>query len=75
MADPILGTLTPTDPAQVLAKAAETLGVPVPRFGRTRLERVARAIYRAEHGGPWKRANQKLFRSYARAAIAAHEGR
>lgn len=30
MPDPTIGILTPTDPAKVIAKAAEKLGVPVP---------------------------------------------
>lgn len=74
MAEPerlTIGPMHPSDPARTLAKAAEKLGVPVPpNSRRARLDRVAKAIYRAHHEGPWKLANQGLFRSYARAAIA-----
>ena len=46
-----LGTLTPTDPAKVLAKAAEKLGVPVPLTDEARLMRVAYAICGADGTG------------------------
>lgn len=73
MPDPTLGPMRVQGAAATLAKAAEKLGVPVPPINRTRIDRVARAIYQAENDGPWARANKGLFRSYARAAIAAYE--
>jgi hypothetical protein len=42
--DPTLGALHLTDPAKVLARAAEKLGVPVPSSDEARVQRVARAI-------------------------------
>lgn len=44
MPDPVLGILTPTDSAKVLARAADKLGVPVPPSDEVRVRRVARAI-------------------------------
>lgn len=49
MPDPTLGTLTPTDPAKVLARAAEKLGVPVPPTDEAKVERVAMALHRAHY--------------------------
>lgn len=44
MPDPTIGTLTPTDPAKVIARAAEKLGVRVPPVDEAMVERMAKVI-------------------------------
>ena len=74
---PTLGTITLTDPAKVLAKAAEKLGVPVPPTDEARVERVARAILREQHGkygaegDELDRAVEEYWRQYIGQACAA----